>query len=239
MYISDGYFNGTDSFNSYLPFGLKYTNYTKFTQETVEEFTPLSDLCQHLILFGKDKLYVRQAFNVCFKTFYFGLVKYTRSISPKYNPYFMVGFNKTTYPELSFNYFLNNSAAQKFLGVRKTAYLYINLTFEDQFGKNDFFVNVEPYIAKLLDDGVKLVHAIGKLDFITNYYMSEQVFSEIKWKWQNEYNAAPRTECSYGSCKQYKNLREIRVAGSGHGISLFKPAESKEVISHLINWNPE
>ena len=238
MYISDGYFDGYTSYQSYFPFGLKYSNYTKFTQETVKEFSPISNLCLHLITTGKNKLYVRNAWGICFDTYDPELTKYTRKIFPKYNPYFMPGFNKTTYPELSFNYFLNNTAAQKFLGVRKTAYLYINLTFLQQFGRNDFFVDAKPYMARLLDDGVKLVHAVGELDFITNYFMSEKVISEIKWKWQNEYNAVQRVECSYGMCKQYKNLWEVRVKGSGHGISLFKPAESKEIINTLINWKP-
>ena len=95
-----------------------------------------------------------------------------------------------------------------------------------------------PLLAKILDDGVKGVVAVGVLDFVTTYTQSEACVAGIAWKYQNEYNAVKRVACEYGMCKEYQNLREYRVDGSGHQISVYKPEFALEIIEKLIDWKP-
>ena len=224
---------------SYLPFALKYSNYTKFTQQTVKEFTPLEELCVYSIDSGKNRMHSRMTLNLCYYTYFFKMVETILRHNKDFTPDFMAGKSKMPPIDLTVLKFLNNPPVQKYLGVRKSHYLPFNSTFFNDFGPGDLFVDMKPYITRLLDDGVKGVIAVGALDFLTNYAMSEKVTSDLKWKWQKEYNADSRDDCKYGLCKEYKNLWEIRVAGSGHGTSFYKPVMALEIITRLVNWKPE
>ena len=133
---------------------------------------------------------------------------------------------------------MNTPSVQKFLGVKKNDFKFENYSFGNSFIPRDFYVDVRPLLARLLDDGVKGSIAVGELDFITNPDQSEQTVSELSWKHQSAYNTAKRTPCKFGLCKVFANLREYRVAGSGHGTSVFKPQLGLEIIEELINWEP-
>ena len=236
FYISDGVIDPEVMDQSYLTFGLKNSKYTKFTQETIKKFTPLLDVCLFSQKRGHNPMHARNSLNLCWWTYYDQIRVYSLNKNPSWDPYFMPGPSKSpaNLKDLSFMLFLNSPEAQRYLGVRKHSYLPINMTFFNDYSKANFYVDRKPMIARLLDDGLKGVITVGDLDFITNYEMSEKVTSELKWEHQKEFNAAPRAPCKYGLCKEYKNLREIRVFGSGHGISQYKPEHALEIVNALV-----
>ena len=236
FYISDGLIDAKIQDESYLPFALKYPEYTKFTQKFARECTPLLNLCIFTQGRGRNKMHARMTDSICKDSFLAKVGFYILSKNPEFSPYFMPGPKKSPKPlhDYSFVTFLNNRTVQEYLGVRKTYFQTSNMTFSMQYTPANFYVDMKPYIARLLDDGVKGAITVGDMDFMTNYIMSEKVTSEFGWKYQKEFNAVPRKDCKYGLCKEYKNLREIRVAGAGHGISQYKPEYALEIISALV-----
>ena len=236
FYIADGLISAKAMDESYFSYGLKYSNYTKFTQQTIDEFTPLLNLCIHSQEIGRNRLYTRNTLNLCWNTYYFGLLKNIKAKNDQFDPYFMPGPKKIPkrLADESYEKFLNNASVQKYLGVRKDQYLDYNNTFFYDYAPGDFFVDMTPLVVRLLNDGVKGVILMGNKDFITNYFMSEKLTSEFKWKYQNEFNAVKRAPCEYGLCKEYKNLREIRVNGAGHGICEYTPQYAYGIINDLM-----
>ena len=236
FYISDGLIDAKTMDESYLTFGLKYSNYTKYTEEAVKKFTPLLDVCLFSQERGRNPRHVRNTLNLCWWTYYFQIGVYSFTKNPEWTPYFMPGPSKTPehLKDQSYLKFLNNPVAQTYLGVRKNQFEDLNMTFFNDYAKANMFVDRKPMITKLLDAGLRGVITVGDLDFITNYEMSEKVTSEFRWRYQKEFNAVPRTPCKYGLCKEYKNLREIRVFDAGHGISEYKPEYALEIISALV-----
>ena len=236
FYISDGLMDAKTMDESYFKFGLKYSNYTKYTQETIEEFTPLLDLCLLSQDQGRNRMWTRNALNLCWFTYYGKLWLWSFHKNNHYNPYYMPG-PKNLPPGIldsSYEDFVNYPPVQSLLGVKKHQYQDLNMTFFYDYAPGDLFVDMKPLLSKLVNDGVKGVIIVGELDFLTNYMMSEKIVSELQWKYQTEYNAAERTPCKYGLCKEYENLREVRVAGSGHGVTSYKPEYSFEIINTLI-----
>ena len=235
FYITDDLIDTKIADESYLPFGLKYSQYTKFTEQTVKDLTPILNLCVYSQENGPNRMHARTTLNLCWDTYYGDILRYSYKKNPQFSPYFMPGPKKRpVHWDFSYVKFLNTPGPQKYLGVRKQKFLGLNYTFFEDFAPGDFFVDMKPFVAKLLSDGVKGVITVGDKDFITPYTMSEKVTSEFNWKYQNQFNAVPRTPCKYGLCKEYQNLREIRVFGSGHEISLYKPEFAFEIINTLI-----
>ena len=240
FYVSDGLIDATAMEKSYFKFGLEYSNYTKLTQEDVQALTPLQELCLYSISTGKNRLHVRKTFNLCWTTFYMGaLMKTIRKKNPYFFDEYMPGLTKIPHFDGEFYAFLNNPSVQNYLGVRVHKFQTLNQTFYKEFGQNDIFVNMKPYYVKLLNAGLKVVILCGVDDYITNYLMSETVTAETGWKYQNQFNAVQRAPCKYGLCKEYENLREIRVKDSGHGTSLFQPGFALEIITKLISGGSE
>ena len=236
FYISSGLIDYRTIEESYLPFALKYSNYTHFTEKQVKELTPLKDLCVYSIDSGRNKLHTVQTFRLCTSNFFYGILRKILEKNKKFSSSYMTG---TPQFDFSFINFLNDPSVQKYLGVRKNQFQKTNITFLIDYSPANLFVDMKPYIARLLDDGVKGVILVGDMDFLTNYEMSEKVTSDLQWRWQTQYNAAPRAPCKYGMCKEYKNLREVRVKDSGHGTSFFHPLYAFEIMISLTNWKPE
>lgn len=69
----------------------------------------------------------------------------------------------------------------------------------------------------LLEAGIPILFYTGANDYVCNWRGTEQVLRDVKWSgqgaWNNikDYSTGP-----YGDFKQYKNLKFIKVAGSGH-----------------------
>ena len=236
FYITDGMMNATTMLNSYPEFAIKSYKYTRFTQQDAEAFTNLKDLCIHSFFSRLNKLYTVNYIFLCLGPYFTGLVETIKSRNPKFNPYYMPGGPSSF--NLPFVQFLNIPSIQNFLGVRKHQFQFENNTFGSSFLLRDFYVDTRPMIARLLDDGIKGAIVVGELDFITDYDQSEQVVADMKWKHQSAYNSAKRTPCKVGLCKVFANLREYRVAGSGHGTSAWQPEKGLEIITEILSWEP-
>ena len=133
----------------------------------------------------------------------------------------------------SYEKFLNSTGVKKLLKVRKD-YQGLNLTVYANIGPNDFRKNTSPLIGKMLDDGIRTVIVDGTDDFICNYQQSENTIIDMKWSGKEAWSKAERTPCKYGLCKEYRNLRQIRVPGSGHGVSIYKSEIALEIIEELM-----
>ena len=237
IYASDVLIDSTPMEESYFKYGLMYSNYTKLTEKAVIALTPLKDLCVYSIGAGRNQLHVKNTFDLCWTIFYSdGLIKPLQKKNPYFVPEYIPGWNHF-HPDFDGSYekFLNNPSVQAYLGVRKSTFVPWNRTYYKEMGQNDIFLPVSPIYTKLLDAGIKVVILCGVYDWVTNYLMSEAVTASFKWKWQNEFNAVRRAPCKYGLCKEYKNLREIRVNGAGHGVSVYQPEFALEIITQLIS----
>ena len=236
FYISSGLMDYKKATESYIDFALENFKYTGFTQEQAIRYEKLYDLCLQMIDLRPNKLYTIDWFNVCENKAFLAMMKEIREKKPKFNNHDIAG-NYTF--DLTPFYFLNNSKVLKFAAVKQKEFQPINMTFFYFFAPRDVYVVMEPLIARLLNDGVKGAVAAGTLDLICNYKQSEGTIASVKWKWQEQYNAVKMTPCNGGLCKEFKNLREYRVFGSGHGICVYQPEIAAEIVDSLIKWEPE
>ena len=236
FYITDGMMHAPTMMNSYPEFAVKNFKYTGYTQQDADAVTNLKDLCLHSFVFRLNRLYALNYIFVCQDAFNGAVAEAILKKKPKFNVYYMPG-GPLPFDE-PFGQFLNNKSVQKFLGVRKSDFQPVNGTIFQSFFVRDFYVDARPMLARLLDDGVKGAIPVGELDFITNSDQSEQTVADLKWKHQSGYNAAKRVPCKFGLCKVFANMREYRVAGSGHGTSAFKPELGLEIIEEILNWEP-
>ena len=235
FYISDGMIHAQTLLETYPDFALQNFKYTGFTQQDAENVGSLKDLCLHSFTTRLNRLYTKGYFSVCLDVYGAKIYKTIHQKRPKFSRYSMPG----GYPfDGTFIEFLNTTSIQTFLGALHKDFQFVNNTFGNMFAPRDFYVDVRPMLARLLDDGVKGVFTVGNLDFICNSLQSEQTVADLKWKHQKAYNMASRKPCKYGYCKGLANLREYRVTGSGHGTSVYKPEFTLEIIESLINWNP-
>ena len=236
FYISSGLMDSKEASKSYIPFALNNFKYTGFTQQQAVHYQKLYDLCLQLTSLRPNKLYTVDWFNVCENKAFLAMMTEIRKQKPKFNNKDMSGDHKFNFAPILF---LNNSKVQEFVGLKKQESLVINITFFFFFAPRDLYVPMEPLIARLLNDGVKGVVAAGTLDFICNYVQSESTIANVKWRWQDQYNEIKMTPCHGGLCKEFKNLREYRVDGSGHGICYYKPEIAAEIVNSLIKWKPD
>ena len=94
FYITDGLIDTKAQDESYLSFALQNAQYTKFTKESVQEFTPLLNLCIYSQETGQNRMHARMRLNLCWNTYYFDLLGYILKRNPKFTPYFMPGYAK-------------------------------------------------------------------------------------------------------------------------------------------------
>ena len=235
FYIGSGFMDIEIANESYLGWALKNYKYTGFTESMAPIFRKWQNLCAHLVEFGANRLYQAESYEVCFNQYYNKIVAEIQKKKPKFDGNNMPG-NLTADPRPQ--EFLNNTQVIKFLDVRKPHFLFFNQSYFNFFIPRDLHVSMEPYLRRLLDDGVKGVFTSGTLDFITNYVQSEKTVAAVEWKGQEVYNKKKMVPFHGGVYKEYMNLREYRVDGSGHGICTYKPEIAAEIFNSLIAWEP-
>ena len=236
FYITDGMMHAQDMLSNYLDFALLRKKYTGFTQQDYKNLVNLRDFCLHTFNVRPNRLWTWNYFFICAGSYSGSVIATIKKNNPRFDPYYMPG--NFTKPQ-EFKKFLNTPSIQQFLGVRKDKFKYVNSSFTLVFAPRDFYVDVRPLLGRLLNDGVKGVVSVGNLDFITGYQQSEMTVAGLPWQHQNEYNSKERKPCKLGYCKEYLNLREYRVNGSGHEICLYEPEYSLEIIESMINWEPK
>ena len=231
IFISSGMIYGVDFFGSYPEFALLNKNYTKITKLEYEEMSKRRDVCVHLIKRGHNKFHQYNGFLACELLYYVKFLMSTGAKNKKFNPLYMKG-------DFKFNFnsdlFLNSTGVKQYLKVRKDNYDSNNITFLFNLCPDGFRRNSSPLIGQLLDDGVRTVVIDGTEDFICNYQQEEKSIDDMDWSGKESWSKAARKPCQYGLCKEYKNLKQIRVPGSGHGISIYKPEFGLEIINTLM-----
>ena len=231
IFITSGLISGVDMFGSYPEFALLNKQYTKVTQKEYINLTKERDVCVHLLKQGRNGYYQYNGFNTC-EAYYGNFLGDTYEKNKNFNTYFMPGHHKD---DFSFVNFLNSTGVKDYLGVKKESYGSLNNTFLLHLGRNDFRNNVSPLIGELLDDGVRAVIVDGEDDFICNYQQSEKSITDMKWSGKQGWSNSVRKPCKYGLCKEYLNLKQIRVPGAGHAVPLYKPEFGLEIVNELIS----
>ena len=236
LFITSGLISGIDMFGSYPEFALLNKNYTKITQQEYEVMSNQRDICVHMMKQDPNNLFAYNGFTTC-ETLYFDRFLYNTFLkNNKFNPYYMKGGFKD---DFTFAKFLNSTGVKQYLQVRKDNYEFLNITQFLTIGPNDFRLSSSPLIGQMLDDGVRAVVVDGTEDFICNYQQSEKSFIDMDWSGKQGWSMAVRKPCKYGLCKEYRNLKEIRVAGSGHGISIYRPEFGLEIVNTLMFGDEE
>ena len=231
IFITSGFVNGADCYNSYPEFAVLNKKYTKITESQYTEFSKLRDLCVHRLDIGPNPRYQASLVHSCDVSYYYKMLSEFAVKNPSFTPYYMPGGHED---DQTFVQFLNNYGVQEAINVRKNTYYPANFTMFYQMWNTDIFQDSSPIIGRLLDDGVKAVIVDDELDFICNYQQAEASISQMKWSGKQGWAKAERRPCEYGLCKEYKNLKEIRVPGAGHGISWYKPQVGLDIINQLI-----
>ena len=231
FFISSGAISEENVFSSYLEFALLNKQYTKITQQEYLELSKKRDVCVYLLNQGPNNLYQYNGFLTCEGPYYINFLMTTTKKNKNFNPYYMPGDFPT---DFSFPKFLNRRGVKKYLKVRKQNYSLINKTVFLNVGSRDFRQDVTHLVSQLLDDGVKGVIVDDTLDFICNYHQSEKTIDELNWSSKQGWSQAQRKPCKYGLCKEYRNLKQIRIPGAGHGISIYKPEFGLEIRNTLM-----
>ena len=63
---------------------------------------------------------------------------------------------------------------------------------------------------------MKVSFVYGNLDFVTNFFTGEKVMNSIRWFGQDHWKNLELENCEYGFCKEYENMRYVRMDGGGH-----------------------
>jgi carboxypeptidase C (cathepsin A) len=84
---------------------------------------------------------------------------------------------------------------------------------------NDYMIDTRPYVAALLDSGIRVMIYVGTYDWICNFVGNERVFGSLKWsgmpgfRYQQENN---KQSWSGGLWWESGLLRYVRINGAGY-----------------------
>ena len=104
---------------------------------------------------------------------------------------------------------------------------------------NDKPVSTVPYIAELLDGGIRVLMYNGDRDMACNAAGTEQLLNAMKWSGAQEWYSTPRGLWTVGKepagyTKSYKNLNFVVVYNSGHLVPYNKPVHSLDLITRFL-----
>ena len=236
IFITSGFMNAKECYNSYLEFALLQKNYTKFTQADYQNFSKLRDLCVYRLKIGPNQLYQADLVHSCDISYYNQMIKVIKDKNPNFTIHYMPGGHKTDKTAFKF---LNVAGVQKSIKARKSEYLFANDSMYDQMYRTDIRQDSTPLIGKLLDDGVQAVIVDSELDFDCNYLQAEVSINMMEWSGKQAWSTAVRKPCGFGLCKEYRNLKEIRVPLAGHGVSLYQPQIGLDIVNDLMFGDAE
>ncbi|CCG83207.1 Carboxypeptidase Y [Taphrina deformans PYCC 5710] len=104
------------------------------------------------------------------------------------------------------------------------------------YDKHDPFYPSAPFVAGLLDRGIRVFMYAGVHDVVCNFVGSEAVLAGLEWTGSEAYRAAAKRPRAWsgGLTWQSKNLRYARVKGAGHFVPYSQPVASLEMFSKWI-----
>lgn len=225
--IVNGYMKGKTMLKTYPEFSVQMKKYTNFQEKDQEELQPIVDLCEQMLDFRPNPMLADRS--ACLK-----VSKRINDIAKKFNPQFDEQYMPS---DFKYNYtfvdFLNDEKVQKLIGVDKL-YKPCDSNWGAKFGELDYYIDSSVFVAKFLESGVKVLIFDGDLDWLCNYYQEEHILSEMKWSGRWGWNSKKLEKCEFGLCKEFANLRYVRLKGAGHKAMLFQPDLSLKLINELI-----
>lgn len=171
------------------------------------------------------------------------------------NPYFKSGLNYydiskpcegyLCYPIIeSITKYLRTDKVRDAFGVDKAAPKFEGCSNKvgREFQKvNDFIIDTRPFVAALLNTGIRVMIYVGTYDWICNFVGNERVFGSLKWdglpdfRYQQENN---KQAWEGGLWWESGLLRYVRINGAGHMVPHDKPVEALKLFKNWLDKKP-
>ncbi|TDL20451.1 alpha/beta-hydrolase [Rickenella mellea] len=162
-------------------------------------------------------------------------------IEKGYNTYDMTKMCCYEEPEWIDQY-LNQPSVRSTLGVDSSFGNFSGAAIDLQMAfirNGDMFHQNQPYIAELLERGLKVLIYAGSYDFICNWIGVERWTVNMEWSGQKEFAALPLREWkldgkTVGQTRSAKGLSFATVFGGGHLLPRDRPAESLAMVNRWL-----
>lgn len=100
----------------------------------------------------------------------------------------------------------------------------------------DYNTDASIGVAQLLNNNYKVYVYSGDKDYSCNWEGGLSWVTKMSWKHQNEFNKIELTKCDYGSCKEFANLKFIKVADSGHMVPMDQPENALKMLDEILGF---
>jgi len=153
------------------------------------------------------------------------------------------GSETRCYSEESFlQDFLNQGWVQSELGIDSNASNFslwsdnVNAAF---YASGDALYDVSPYVAELLERGIRVLIYAGTYDWSANWVGNEQWILDMEWSGRKTFSSKPLVDWSVdgqvvGKFRSYRELTFATVYGAGHLVPHDKPKEALKMIRRWL-----
>jgi cathepsin A (carboxypeptidase C) len=141
-------------------------------------------------------------------------------------------------------YYFNQNIIKQALGANiDLEYQICNSTLNGQFGNsnNDRSVNFAPYVANLLNDGIRALIYAGDADIVCDWMGNKAWTKALNWTGNFGFNSAPDSlwkpdpiSQPLGESCTYKNFSFLRIFGAGHMVPMDQPFSALHMVSTWI-----
>lgn len=144
----------------------------------------------------------------------------------------------------SISEFLRNDTVRKVFGTRQETPKFescSNKVGRDFRLVNDGLIDTRPFVAGLLDAGIRVMIYVGTYDWICNFVGNERVFGSLDWsgladfRYQQENN---KQVWDGGLWWESGPLRYVRINGAGHMVPYDKPVEGLKLFKAWLDKEP-
>ena len=211
-------------------------HYTGFSNTTLKaQIIKKTDLCAHFTNTQKSSpLYTTNPRKVC-KGTQAEITTIAHKFNPKFDHYYLPSNHKMN---KSYEAYLNKKDVQEYIGVQNITFTDCTGWFSSYFSPIDGVVESQKYLIPVLNDPeMKVLVYDGDQDYLCFYTYVEKSLSELDWVGRSGWAGKELEKCKYGLCKQVRNLRYLRVAGSGHMMPFYNLSLSLEMINEFLDWD--
>jgi len=140
--------------------------------------------------------------------------------------------------------FLNNETLRGTIGADPAAGNYSPISFKvnSAFSEAGDMINEEhsPYIAQLLERGIRVLIYVGTYDMACNWVGNERMTLALEWSGQEAFVSQPMrdwfvNDIVVGKTRSWKGLTFATIDGAGHMAPADKPKESLEMVKRWLN----
>ncbi|KAI9742699.1 MAG: hypothetical protein M1818_003840 [Claussenomyces sp. TS43310] len=140
--------------------------------------------------------------------------------------------------------YLRTDRVRKALGVDAEAPKFVGCS--NKVGRefavvNDYYIDTRPFVAALLDSGIRVLIYVGTYDWICNFVGNERVFGSLEWDGLPDFRSQQENNkkvWSGGLWWESGLLRYARVNGAGHMVPWDKPKEALKMFTAWLNKQP-